>query len=105
MRLLAFLVLFQHVNDRFAYPFIYLKPLKGTLFGRSLPVYAIIGSSCTAPEMIPTLKWGSFRGEIGDHLRVGDHSGVGIISGAIQLPRTKVYNTTIQIISCRIIMK
>ena len=89
MRLLAFLVLFKHVNDRFAYPFIYLKPLKGTPFGRSLSVYDIIGSSCTAPEMSPTLKWGSFRGEIGDHLRVGDHFGVGIISGAVQLPLMK----------------
>ena len=62
MRLLAFLVLFQHVNDRFAHPFIYLKPLKGTLFGRSLPVYAIIGSSCTAPEMIPNPEMGIISG-------------------------------------------
>ena len=60
--LVAFLVLFQHVNDRFAYPFIYLKPLKGTLFGRSLPVYAIIGSSCTAPEMIPNPEMGIISG-------------------------------------------
>ena len=28
--------------------------------------------------------WGSFRGQFGDHFRVGDHFGVGIISGAVQ---------------------
>ena len=27
---------------------------------------------------------GSFRGQFGDHFRVGDHFGVGIISGAVQ---------------------
>ena len=32
-------------------------------------------------------KWGSFRGRSGDHLRVGDHFGVGIISGAVQAAR------------------
>ena len=26
---------------------------------------------------------GSFRGQFGDHFRVGDHFGVGIISGAV----------------------
>ena len=30
-------------------------------------------------------KWGSFRGQFGDHFRVGDHFGVGIISGAVQI--------------------
>ena len=29
---------------------------------------------------------GSFRGQFGDHFRVGDHFGVGIISGAVQVP-------------------
>ena len=29
---------------------------------------------------------GSFRGQFGDHFRVGDHFGVGIISGAVQTP-------------------
>ena len=29
-------------------------------------------------------KWGSFRGPFGGHFRVGDHFGVGIISGAVQ---------------------
>ena len=29
---------------------------------------------------------GSFRGQFGDHFRVGDHFGVGIISGAVQIP-------------------
>ena len=29
---------------------------------------------------------GSFRGLFGDHFRVGDHFGVGIISGAVQMP-------------------
>ena len=29
---------------------------------------------------------GSFRGQFGDHFRVGDHFGVGIISGAVQNP-------------------
>jgi len=52
--------------------------------------------------MSPTLKWGSFWGEIGEHLRVGEHFGVGVILGAV--PPTKVYNTTKQIISCRIII-
>ena len=28
-------------------------------------------------------KWGSFRGRFGDHFSVGDHFGVGIISGAV----------------------
>ena len=28
---------------------------------------------------------GSFRGQFGDHFRVGDHFGVGIISGAVHL--------------------
>ena len=28
-------------------------------------------------------KWGSFRGRFGDHFRVGDHFGVGIISESI----------------------
>ena len=31
-------------------------------------------------------KWGSFRGRFGDHFRVGDDFGVGIISGAVQGP-------------------
>ena len=30
-------------------------------------------------------KWGSFRGQFGHHFRVGDHFGVGIISGAVQI--------------------
>ena len=30
---------------------------------------------------------GSFRGQFGDHFRVGDHFGVGIISGAVQHSR------------------
>ena len=30
---------------------------------------------------------GSFRGLFGDHFRVGDHCGVGIISGAVQMYR------------------
>ena len=30
---------------------------------------------------------GSFRGQFGDHFRVGDHFGVGIISGAVQIGR------------------
>ena len=29
-------------------------------------------------------KWGSFRGRFGDHFRVVDHFGVGIILGAVQ---------------------
>ena len=33
------------VLDRFPYPFICLKPVKGTPFGRSLPVKAIVGST------------------------------------------------------------
>ena len=33
-------------------------------------------------------KWWSFRGRFGDHFRVGDHFGVGIISGAVQCPRS-----------------
>ena len=33
-------------------------------------------------------KWGSFRGRFGDHFRVGDHFGVGIISGAVQNPKS-----------------
>ena len=28
---------------------------------------------------------GSFRGQFGDHFRVGDHFGVGIISGAVHM--------------------
>ena len=28
---------------------------------------------------------GSFRGQFGDHFRVGDHFGIGIISGAVQI--------------------
>ena len=36
---------FRNLNDRFPYPFIYLKREKGTPFGRSLPVKAIIGSA------------------------------------------------------------
>ena len=28
---------------------------------------------------------GSFRGQFGDHFRVEDHFGVGIISGAVQI--------------------
>ena len=30
-------------------------------------------------------KWGSFRGRFGDHFRVGEHFGVGIISGAVHI--------------------
>ena len=33
---------------------------------------------------------GSFRGQFGDHFRVGDHFGVGIISGAVQIHSTKI---------------
>ena len=38
---------FKYLNDRFPYPFIYLKPEKGTSFGWSLTVQAIIGSTPT----------------------------------------------------------
>ena len=38
MRLLATLGHFADRTDSFSYPFIYLKPEKGALFGRSLPV-------------------------------------------------------------------
>ena len=31
-------------------------------------------------------KWGPLRGRFGDHFRVGDNFGVGIISGAVQAP-------------------
>ena len=31
------------------------------------------------------IPWGSFRGQFGDHFRVGDHFVVGIISGAVQI--------------------
>ena len=34
-------------------------------------------------------KWGSFRDQFGDHFRVGDHFGVGIISGAVQSSAVK----------------
>ena len=34
-------------------------------------------------------KWGSFRDQFGDHIRVGDHFGVGIISGAVQSSAVK----------------
>ena len=36
---------FKDLIDRFPYPFIYLKPEKGTPFGRSVPIKAIIGST------------------------------------------------------------
>ena len=39
-------------------------------------------------------KWGSFRGQFGDHFRVGDHFGVGIISGAVQHYTNSVVNVT-----------
>ena len=59
MHLVALSVLFTDHNDEFSYPFIYssaseiptlscsniLKPEKGTLFGRKLPILAIIGNS------------------------------------------------------------
>ena len=32
---------------------------------------------------------GSFRGRFGDHFRVGDLFGVGIISGAVQIPEPR----------------
>jgi len=35
---------FKYLNDRFPYPFMYLKREKGIPFGRSFPVKAIIGS-------------------------------------------------------------
>ena len=35
---------FKYLNDRFPYPFMYLKHEKGIPFGRSFPVKAIIGS-------------------------------------------------------------
>ena len=55
MRLLVLLGLFTDQNDGIPYPFmyfnqwnphpfIYLKPRKGTPFGQSLPIWAIIGS-------------------------------------------------------------
>ena len=37
-------------NQQQTYPFIYLKHEKGTLFGRSLPIKAIIGSTSPAGE-------------------------------------------------------
>ena len=65
MRLLALFGPFTHQNDRFPNPFtyfdlwnpfnfIYLKPEKGTPFGRSLPVWAII-------ERIPGGFWNHCR--------------------------------------------
>ena len=59
MHLVALSVLSTDHNDEFSYPFIYssaseiptlscsniLKPEKGTLFGRNLPILAIIGNS------------------------------------------------------------
>ena len=35
--------------------------------------------------LVRLLGLGSFRGQFGDHFRVGDHFGVGIISGAVQI--------------------
>ena len=42
---------------------------------------------------IPKIKWGSFRGRhhfglVWDHFRVGDHFGVGIISGAVHIKQS-----------------
>ena len=50
MYLLALLSLFTDQNVRFHYPFIYLKPEKGTPSGHSFPVAAIIG---TIPSLPP----------------------------------------------------
>ena len=36
---------------------------------------------------------GSFRGRFGDHFRVEDHFGVGIISGAVQWDGTQIKGT------------
>ena len=36
---------------------------------------------------------GSYRGRFGDHVRVGDHFGVGIISGAVQSNLEKMLET------------
>ena len=43
------LVLLLDRNDRCLYPFIHLKPEKGTPFGWSLSVKAIIGSTSPPP--------------------------------------------------------
>ena len=50
MRLLARFCLITDRNDSFPYPFIYLKPEKGTPLGRSLPIQAIIWS--TSPQAL-----------------------------------------------------
>ena len=54
MHLLALLNLFTDQNVRFHYPSIYLKPEKGTPFGHSFPVGAIIG---TIPSLPPRLSF------------------------------------------------
>ena len=43
-------------------------------------------------------KWGSFRGRFGDHFEVGDHFGVGIISGAVQSSHDKEQGHLIEFI-------
>ena len=60
---------FKYLNDRLPYPFIwlnlcnpyslkYLKPEKGTPFGRSLPVWAVIGSTPGAGKQLSLESWG-----------------------------------------------
>ena len=46
---------------------------------------------------------GSFRGQFGDHFRVGDHFGVGIISGAVQYPSELTSDITYT--TCPVILK
>ena len=43
---------------------------------------------------------GSFRGQFGDHFRVGDHFWVGIISGAVQQPFHYLRNPKIRFALC-----
>ena len=54
MRLLALFCPITDRNDSFPYPFIYLKPKKGTPLGRSLPIQAIILS--TSPQALFSTK-------------------------------------------------
>ena len=51
IHLLAIVGLFINKNERFPYPFIYLKSKKGTPFQRSLPVQAIVRSTPPPPPV------------------------------------------------------
>ena len=51
MHMLGNLGIFTAQNNRFCYPFIYLKPTKGTPLRRSLPVYAVVRST---PPPLPS---------------------------------------------------